>query len=105
MLIESEEDPQRAIEGWNGLNDGGVVQPHSIEGLGSSNSVFIKNCLSVFGVCCNSEGSNVRRLMMSPWVRSGSVSRYGSIIASRLSVDIPSNRRSITRKRIDAEEG
>jgi hypothetical protein len=51
MRIESEEDAQRAIEGGRSLNDGGVGQPHSIDGLGSSNSVFLKNSLKVFGVC------------------------------------------------------
>ena len=77
--------------------------PHSIEGLGSSNSVFKWNSLNVFGVCWSSDGAKVKRFMMSAWVRSGSCSRWGSTIASRFSCGSLSNLESITRTRIDAE--
>jgi len=38
---------------------------YNIEGLGSSNSLFNKDTLMVFGDCSSSDGAKVMRFMMS----------------------------------------
>ena len=90
MLTDSE-NTQPAIENGSGLSHGGVGRPHNLEGLGSSNSVFIKKARRVFGVWMSSDGAKVKRLMMSACVCSGRFARYGSTIASCFSVGMPSN--------------
>jgi hypothetical protein len=52
-----------------------VRPPHSIDGLGSSNSVFKRSSLNVRGVASSSDGAKVNRLTMSACVRSGNLSR------------------------------